>query len=189
MFSFYGNFYKVFELHSCPIDLLLFLVHFSLLYGQLLSPRNHTPHRTDDSQSTRLEPVSTISSIPVEPHPIQRRANPCVALFGSAPQYSHTTQPPCQTVADYGSGGIGRGGSSARGGLQTGEGVLNTRPGRGEGASIQPPGHLLQRFQHAGTPGEAPNHQQRLLPRHSRIRHETGSQPFGEPLQGPHLLS
>ena len=143
MFSFCGNSYKVFELHLCPIDLLLFLMRSFLLCGQLLSLRSHTSHRTDAPQSMHHEPASTISSMLAEPRPIQRRAIPCAALDGLGPQRSRTTQPPCRRVADRGSGGIGQGGSSARGGLQTGEGVLRTRRHLGRGASIHPSGDKL----------------------------------------------
>ena len=149
MFFSCGNPYKVFELHLCPIDLLLFSMRFFLLCGQLLSRHNRTSHITDAPRSMRHEPVSTSASTPMEPCPIQRHASPCAALFGFVPQRSCTIRPHCQRGADHGSGGIGWGGSSARGGLQTGEGVLHTPPLRKRRGFVEPPGALLSGFQWA----------------------------------------
>lgn len=147
MFFFCGNFYKAFELHLCPIDLLLFSMRLSLLCGRLLYPRSHTLHKMDVLQSMHREPFSMPFSKSKVPHPTQRHASPCVALSGPGPQRSHTTQPLCQRVAWYGSGGIGRGGSLAWGGLQSGEEVLNTVPHpMSRGVFIKPLDDLFQGF-------------------------------------------
>lgn len=147
-FSFYGNFYKVSELHLCLIDPPLFSMHFFLLCGQPQCRRSHTWRRMDAPQSMHHGPVSMPVSMPVEPRPILHHASPCGAPFWPVPQHSRTTQPPCRMGAGHGSGGIGWGGSSARGGVQSGEGVLSTtRPPMSKGASIKPLGDLFQGFQ------------------------------------------